>query len=192
MIERVRTAFGLPAHAETPCLQACQHTEFHLHDPHPQREGKGPCCILTTGPKAKSDLHVRNATQRVLHFVAIDQCLYSDADPTKCDCALFDGEAAYFVEFKTSEHAHDPAQPVAHANPGDCLEQLAASICDFYDRGILRQSQTVTGCASVGFPRHRPQNGAHHQEQLASLQRKVGPTRPLRLRYCSESELRVS
>lgn len=191
MIDRLRTAFGLAADA--PCLQACGHPEFHIHDPHPVREGKGPCCVLTTGPRAKSDLHVRNASSRTLHFVAIDQCLYTDADPTKCDCALLDGEVSYFVEFKTSEHARDPTIPIANANPGDCLDQLAASIRDFYDRGIIEAGQPVIACASVGFPRNRPQSGAHHQEQLASLQRKVqdGALRRVRLRFCSKSELHI-
>ncbi|RZK16198.1 MAG: hypothetical protein EOO56_20485 [Hymenobacter sp.] len=157
------------------------------------REGKGPCCLLTTGPRAKSDLRVRNDSQRQLHFVAIDQCLYTDADPTKCDCALLDSEVAYFVEFKTSEHGNDPAIVVANANPGDCTDQLAASIRDFYDRGIIQAGQLVVACASVGFPRHKPQSGAHFQEQLASLQRKIqlDTPRSVRLRYNSESELSI-
>lgn len=191
MVDRVRAAFAPQLAAKEICLQACAHAEFHIHDPHPVREGKGPCQLLLAGAKAKSDMHVRNSSLRPLHFVAIDQCLYSDADPSKCDCALLDNEAAYFVEFKTSEHGNDPAISVANANPGDCLDQLAASIRDFYDRGILQTGQPVTACASVGFPRHRPQSGAHHQAQLAELQRKIGLDRSLRLRYNSESELHI-
>lgn len=193
MVERVRTALASQLAAKAICLQECAHAEFHIHDPHPTREGKGPCCILTDGPAAKSDLHVRNTSQRQLHFVAIDQCIYTDADPTKCDCALLDSEVAYFVEFKTSEHGIDPTITVANANPGDCTDQLAASIRDFYDRGILQAGQHVTACASVGFPRHKPQSGAHFQEQLASLQRKIQSDAPrsIRLRYCTESELHI-
>lgn len=192
MVERIRAAFTTQLAAKVICLQECIHSEFHIHDPHPVREGKGPCQLLTTGPKAKSDLYVTNASQRQLHFVAIDHCIYTDSDPSNCDCALLDGEVAYFVEFKTSEHTIDPTIVVANANPGDCLDQLAASIRDFYDRGILRAGQTVTACASVGFPSKRPQSGAHFQEQLASLQRKIEvASRPIRLRYCSESELHI-
>jgi len=193
MVDRFRAAFASQLAAKAICLQECTYADFHVHDPHPVREGKGPCHILTTGPKAKSDLYVRNSSQRPLHFVAIDQCIYTDADPSKCDCALLDGEAIYFIEFKTSEHSINPSIPIANSNPGDCTDQLAASICDFYDRGIIQAGQQVTACASVGFPRNRPQNGAHFQEQLVSLQRKIqlDIPRPVRLRYCSESELDI-
>lgn len=186
MIDRVRTSFASQLSATANCLQAHTHPTFHVHDPDPAQEPKGPSYVVTTGLRAKSDLLVRNPAQRVVHLVAIDQCLYTDTDPSKCDCALVSGDVIYFVEFKTSSG-------VNYSSPGDCLVQLAASIRDFYDRAIIQPGQTVFAYASVGFPRHRPQNGAHHSDQLTSLQQKVqeGTARRIRLRFCSESELDI-
>ena len=186
MIARVQTAFAARLGAKATCLQAHTHPAFHVHDPDLAHEPKGPCHVVTTGLLAKSDLLVRNPAQRTVHLVAIDQCLYTDANPSKCDCALVCGDIIYFVEFKTSTG-------ITHSNPGDCLTQLAASIRDFYDRNIIQPGQTVFAYASVGFPRNRPQNGAHHADQLISLQQKVqeGAARRIRLRFCSESELDI-
>lgn len=155
------------------CLQELTHPAFHVHDPHAEREGAGPCYVITTGMLAKADLHVRNSKRRVVHFIAIDHCLYDDSNPSKCDCALVSGDKIYFIEFKSSEKQNDAAIAKTNTNPGDCLNQLAASIRDFYDRRIISLGQTVCAYASVGYPRHRPQNGTHHQDQLTSLQQKV-------------------
>lgn len=193
MIERVRASFAAQLSATAHCLQELTHSEFHVHDPHAEREGSGPCYVVTTGLLAKADLHVRNAERRAVHFIAIDHCLYDNSNPSKCDCAMVSGDKIYFVEFKNSENQVDAAIPKANTNPGDCLNQLAASIRDFYDRRIIAPGQTVYAYTSVGYPRHRPQSGAHHLDQLNSLQQKVqqGSTRVIRLRYCSESELDI-
>ena len=193
MIDRIRTSFAAQLSATAACLQEHSHLEFHVHDPHADHEGAGPCYVVTTGMIAKADLHVRNTERRTVHFIAIDHCLYGDSNPSKCDCALVSGEKIYFVEFKNSENQVDSTIPKANTNPGDCLNQLAASIRDFYDRNIISPGQTVYAYASVGFPRHRPQSGAHHLDQLNSLQQKVqqGSARAIRLRYCSESQLDI-
>jgi hypothetical protein len=193
MIDRIQTSFATQLRVTATCLQAHAHSEFHVHDPHAEREGAGPCYIITTGLVSKADLHVRNTLQRIVHFVAIDHCLYDNSNPSKCDCALISGEKIYFIEFKNSENQIDSSILKANTNPGDCLNQLAASIRDFYDRNIIRPGQTVYAYASVGYPRHRPQSGAHHLDQLNSLQQKIqqGNTRSIRLRYCTESELDI-
>lgn len=193
MIERVRSEFAPQLSAKAACLQESSLAEFHVHDPHPIHEGPEPCYISTTGLVAKSDLHVCNSSQQVVHFIAIDHCIYDDSNPSRCDCALISGDKIYFVEFKTSENKLDATIPKANVNPGDCIDQLAASIRDFYDREIIQPRQTVYAYASVGYPRNRPQSGAHHQDQLASLQKKVeeGGPRIIRLRFCSESELDI-
>ena len=91
MIDRVRTSFAAQLSAAAGCLQGFAHPEFHVHDPHAEREGSGPCYIVTTGMLAKADLHVRNAGRHAVHFIAIDQCLYDNSNPSKCDCGLVSG-----------------------------------------------------------------------------------------------------
>ncbi|UOR05253.1 hypothetical protein MUN82_20260 [Hymenobacter aerilatus] len=119
-------------------------------------------------------------------MLAIDKCLYTSADAERCDCVLIIADQLHFIEFKTSETTR-------HANPGTCLDQLAASIRDFFDREIIQANETVYAYASVGFSKQIPQNGAHWRDQSVSLQQKIqqGASRPIRLRYCSESELQV-
>jgi len=193
MINRLLSSFTQQLSQRPICLQELTQGEFHIHDPHPAQEGSGPCQIVLTGQIAKSDLHVRNRLLRSIQFLAIDQCIYDNSNPSKCDCALINGDKIYFIEFKTSEHHIDIDLHKANANPGDCLNQLAASIRDFYDRNIIQPHQTVYAYASVGYPRNRPQSGAHHLDQLTSLQNKIqqGSPRSIRLRFCSESELDI-
>ena len=193
MIDRVRAAFVTQLSAKGSCLQEHTHPEFHIHDPHQIKEGSNPCYIVTTGLIGKADLYVRNPEQRSVVFLAIDQCIYDNSHPSKCDCALISGDKIYFIEFKNSENKLDSAVQKASTNPGECLKQLAASIRDFYDRNIIEPGQTVYAIASVGYPRHRPQSGAHHLDQLKSLQEQIqqGTTRAIRLRYSSESELDI-
>lgn len=197
MIRRLEQAFAAQlAHPDT-CLQAHAHPDFHVHDPPPPREkgtGRAPCCVLTTGRRNEADLYVRNPNRRTVHLVVIDHCLYDDSHPSKCDCALVSDDKVYFVEFKTQEISAGATAPNSYPNPGDCLPQLAASIRDFYDRGIIEPQQTVHAYASVGYPRKGPQHGAHHQDQLRALQVRIqeDKPRPIRLRYCSESELDIA
>ena len=75
MIDRVRTSFATQLSATASCLQELTHPEFHVHDPHAEREGAGPCHVVTTGIVSKADLHVRNPVRRTVHFIAIDHCL---------------------------------------------------------------------------------------------------------------------
>ena len=196
MVERIRTAFKMHNGNKASCLQSCEHPDFHVHDPPPPKakgEVRLPCRVITDGPLTKAYLHVRNDSKQPIYFALIDHCIYDDSNPSKCDCALIRNENIYFVEFKNQEDKVGATTLNPFASPGDCLNQLAASIRDFYDRGIVKPGQTVYAYASVGYPRHRPQHGAHHQDQLSSLQRKVqeGQPRQLRLRYHTESELHI-
>ena len=43
---------------------------------------------------------LKNFHQKTLHLLAIDHCFFSDSDPQRCDCLIFDDQFLCFVEFK--------------------------------------------------------------------------------------------
>lgn len=181
MIRRITTAFQQQLQQQ-PCLEQHSHVSSFVHDPPPPPAK--PCVVLTDARRAKSDLHVLNPERRQIHFLAIDKCLYGDGDSERCDCALIINQQLHFIEFKTS---------VADRNtgPGECIRQLAASICEFYDREIIEPGETVFAYACVGFTREIPYNGARLREQQAILADKVSPRR-IRLRFLVESQIKVA
>ena len=181
MIRRITTAFQRELQQQA-CLVPHNHPNTFVHDPPPPPAS--PCMLLTDVRRAKSDLHVLNPEQRQIHFLAIDKCLYDDGDDERCDCALIINQQLHFIEFKTS-------QADRNTGPGECIRQLAASICDFYDRQIIEPGETVFAYACVGFTREIPYNGARRLEQQAILAAKVSP-RKIRLRFLVESQIKVA
>lgn len=187
MIKRITTVFEQELQQANKCVEEHRYSEFFIHDPHPTKEKSGPCYVVTAGRMAKTDLHIRNPQGQIVHLIAIDKCLYGDGDPTKCDCALLIKEQLYFVEFKTSETDR-------HASPGDCIDQLAASIRDFYDLRVIEPGETVFAYACVGFTKEIPLNGARQREQTAALFDKIQENKPrkIRLRYRAEVQIDVA
>lgn len=184
MIRRIASAFST-ALSSRPCFSACTQPAFFVHDPiaaHPPT-----CCVLLPARVRKCDLEVINPQLSPIHFLSLDKCIYPHGSPqTRCDCVLIVNNIAHFVEFKTTSATSDRPTSV-----GDCLEQLAASIRDFYDRGIIADGATVMAYACVGFSRTIPFNGARLKEQKEILLEKIKP-RKLRLRLVADSSLVVS
>ena len=181
MIRRIRTAFQQQLQQQS-CLVEYTHPGFFVHDPPPPPAT--PCVVLIDERRTKSDLNVINTQEIPIHFLAIDKCLYSDDDNERCDCALIINQQLHFIEFKTS-------QADRNTGPGECLRQLAASICEFYDRGIIKPGETVFAYACVGFTREIPYNGARLREQRTILADKIHPRR-VRLRFLVQSEIKAS
>lgn len=181
MIRRITTAFQQRLQRQ-PCLEELSHPDFFVHDPPPPPAS--PCVVLADIRRAKSDLRVINAQQQLIHFLAIDKCLYEDSDAERCDCALIINQQLHFIEFKTS-------QADRNTGPGECIRQLAATICEFYDREIIEPGATVFAYACVGFTREIPYNGARLREQQEILAAKIRPRR-VRLRFLVQNEIKAS
>lgn len=184
MIGRIASAFSAEL-SSRPCLSACVQPAFFVHDPvtaHPPA-----CCVLLPARVRKCDLEVTNLQLLPVQFLALDKCIYAHGSPqTRCDCVLIINDVAHFVEFKTTSAASDRTTSV-----GYCLDQLAASIRDFHDRGIIADGDTVMAYACVGFSRTIPFNGARLKEQKEILLEKIKP-RKLRLRLVADSLLAIN
>lgn len=169
MIERIRAAY--PPKGEKVCIIGLPHVVFHVFDPEqpdPLPESDAPVQRLPStyrlGPdKQDRELMVHNVTGRPVHLVAIDCCLYDSGDPSRCDCALVQEEDIRFVEFKHGNFRRRTNRIQ------ECVPQLAKSINDFFDRGILPARQAVLAIACVGFTEEFPPRNASLEALQARL-----------------------
>ncbi len=182
MIAAITSAFA-DRLQERECLTPHAHPRFVVRDPpSPSPE---PCVVVAAAPRTRADFEVINPQQRQIHLVAIDKCLYAYGGPeTRCDCALLANGQLHFIEFK------DVHSESRSGNASDCLDQLAASIDDFYSRQIIPAGATVYAFASVGHTRTLPYNGGRLRELREIFNRKV-TTKAIRLRLVVASELVV-
>ncbi len=99
MLNRIKTAF--PQTHENNCLQTLTSPEFYIFDADEKR------CFIQTDPDGTKHFTVENPTQRDIHFLAIDKCLFMDnvKGLKRCDFAVFDAKTFCFVEIKETEMA---------------------------------------------------------------------------------------
>jgi hypothetical protein len=165
MIARIQEAY--PPKEQAVCITALAHPVFHVYDPlsldKTGAAARLPCSYRVGPEKQDQELTVQNSTQQTVHLVAIDCCLFASDDPSRCDCALVQGETIHFVEFKHGNYRRRTERIQ------DCIRQLANSINDFYSMGILPPQHTVLAIACVGFTEEFPPRNA----SLEALQARI-------------------
>ena len=181
MITAITSAFAARLQSRA-CLTPHTHPRFVIHDP--RSPSPDPCQVLPDALRTRADFEVINPQRQEVYVLAIDKCLYDSDGPTRCDCALIVNERLHFIEFKDIHSADN------FGSARDCLDQLAASIDDFFSRQIIPAGSTVYAFASVGYTSARPHNGARLRLLRESFNRKV-KARALRLRLIVDSELRL-
>jgi len=150
------------------CISTHHDAEFHVYDPplpEPDAAGriKRQPCTRRTGERQPHDFTVANHTTRPVHLVAIDACLYDSSDATRCDCALVQAEDVRFVEFSHGNFRRR-SERVAKSIP-----QLAATINDFYQLGIITAGMVVQAFICVGFTDEFPPQNASLETRKAQL-----------------------
>lgn len=165
MIERIVAAY--PPKEQTTCVTPITNSVFHVYDPlSADSDGNAerlPCSFRIGVEKGNQELTVQNATAQPVHLVAIDCCLFSSSDASRCDCALVQEETIHFVEFKHGNFRRRTERVQ------DCIRQLANSINDFYRMGILPARHTVLAIACVGFTEEFPPRNASLEALSARL-----------------------
>nr|GFB47662.1 hypothetical protein [Tanacetum cinerariifolium] len=145
--ERIRAAYTPKEQAS--CITALTHPVFHVYDPLSADDTgtstRLPSTIRLGPEKEDRELTVRNITSQPIHLVAIDCCLFASDDPSRCDCALVRNEIIHFVEFKHGNFRRRTERVQ------ECVKQLAKSINDFYNTGIIPAQHSVLAIACVGF-----------------------------------------
>lgn len=165
MIERIHAAY--PPKEQAVCITALSHPVFHVYDPLSLDESGAaerlPCTFRLGPDKNDLELTVQNGAGPPVHLVAIDCCLFASSDPSRCDCALVQDETIQFVEFKHGNYRRRTDRIK------DCIPQLANSINDFYNAGILPPRHTVWAIACVGFTEEFPPRNASLEAHQARL-----------------------
>lgn len=135
------------------CLETVDLVEFFIID-------TGGRCRLHIGPEDEVELpwfHVKNPTERKLNFLAIDQCLFFEADGKRCDCAVFDESVFRFIELKKASKTRTRSKKRDHA-----IEQLKATISLFWSALTLNDF-TLEAYLCVGHKRAVPRISATSQ-----------------------------
>lgn len=165
MIERIRAAY--PPKEQSVCITALAHPIFHVYDPLSFNSNGAaerlPCTVRLGPEKDDRELTVRNDTAQPVHLVAIDCCLFDSSDPSRCDCALIQNEVIHFVEFKHGNYRRRTERIQ------ECVKQLAKSINDFYNTGIIPARHSVLAIACVGFTEEFPPRNASLEALSARL-----------------------
>lgn len=141
----IKKAF--PLTSQNACLEITQLANFEIIDKQTSR------CILQENHSEIGHLWVNNQSQKQIHFLAIDKCLFFDnnTDPTRCDCALFDENRICFIEIKESNKSN------RRKRRGEAIEQLSKTINFFKNKGIDFPQFDALVCFSTyqAFPKRR-------------------------------------
>lgn len=160
----------ITARVNPTCISTHHDPEFYVYDPPlPEREA-GSTEPVKRQPTARregvlqpDDFTVKNTTISPVHLVAIDCCLYGSGDGTRCDCALVYEEQIRFVEFSHGVFRRRTSRIEK------CIPQLAASINDFYELGIIPAGSVVQAIVCVGFTEDFPPRTATTDARSAQL-----------------------
>jgi len=82
------------------CLTSTQAEIFSVAEELKSDGQKGKCYLIEHTEEAI--LKVSNSSKKVIFLLAIDDCIFSSADLSRCDCAVFDDKSFYFIEIKDS------------------------------------------------------------------------------------------
>lgn len=83
------------------CLTSTQAEIFSVGEECKSDSGqKGKCYLIEN--VEEGILKVANSSKKAVFLLAIDDCIFSSADQSRCDCAVFDDKCFYFIEIKDS------------------------------------------------------------------------------------------
>lgn len=120
MIDNIKTAF--PKLVENKCF-SIQNTDFGIRDD--QDKQQAPSYIVFEMEEAH--FKVKNPSNKEVHFLAIDKCLWNDSDKVggRCDFIVFDEASFLFVDIKKAKMRH------ASDYRKDAEKQLEATLQKF-------------------------------------------------------------
>ncbi|TAE26510.1 MAG: hypothetical protein EAZ91_17805 [Cytophagales bacterium] len=164
MLDQITATF--PQTLEKGCLQTLTQTEFCIFDAADKR------CYIQTDPSGTRHFTVENPSERPIHFLAIDKCLFMDDQKglKRCDFAVFDAKTFCFVEIKETESATQRSVLTR-----DAKTQLKATIELFRDR-MTFTTRFVEAHLCVGDYSTRPArltNDLNEQIEFAELGAKL-------------------
>ncbi len=125
MKEILKQAF--PNCATNDCLKAENALYFEVFDPSSEDDTlKTPCYLVYES--GKGHFQVKNNAGKMIHFAAVDNCIFTDNTHKKCDFMLFDDKVFCFADIKnvkTSQRKHAKK---------DAKEQIETTIALFLSK----------------------------------------------------------
>lgn len=83
------------------------------------------------------DVKILNQDKKQLHFIKIDQCIFSEMDGKRADFGISSDDKIFFIEIKTFER-----KATKGAKRKDSKIKLASTINYFKDYGLSKMSNT--------------------------------------------------
>lgn len=108
------------------CLKILNDQQFGICDPDDVTK-KTPCHIQVD-QNGITHFKVENPTERDIHFLAVDHCLFLSDNSSRCDFAVFDDETFCLVEIKTASLGQRRNQRIK------AEDQLKESVLFFRDK----------------------------------------------------------
>ncbi len=121
MREAIEREFALSI--ENNCIEVNSKKDFYIKD---FDDSKCEIVQKTTN----FNVEIVNKSKKSLHFLAVDNCIYTERDEKRCDCAVFNENNFFFIEIKDGK----PRNRKLHRKRA--IEQLEQSIIDFRDKEI--------------------------------------------------------
>lgn len=91
---------AFPERPTTTCLSSPEYREKFVVLEMELADGKRRAAIREWVDGGKSTFLVFNPTQKAIYLLALDSCFFTDTEPKRCDCMLFDDQVICFVELK--------------------------------------------------------------------------------------------
>jgi hypothetical protein len=116
-----------------------------------------PCVFEECAEETDEIFRIDNPSEKVICFLAVDQCILGNDGSKRCDCVVFDEHCLCFVELKLN---------VTKARQGadrskEAREQLAHTITYFKDLGYLidkHELEAYIAMRSYVYPRSSNRN----------------------------------
>ncbi len=143
MIEAIKTAF--PACVANDCLSYTEADVVEIFEDEKEKR-----CYLQKPSTEPVHFTVFNPNEKPITFLAIDQCMLTDADVERCDCALFDEGKILFLELKTGGKRKNRKALVQKAK-----SQLKTTIKHFSENIDLTKVEKQA-IVNVGYSQEQP------------------------------------
>ncbi|MFZ2968923.1 MAG: hypothetical protein WA080_07730 [Sulfuricurvum sp.] len=97
MIDNLKEAFATVE--SNACLETTREKVFEIVDDEVRKRS-----VMVKEGQFK----VNNPQQKLIHFLAVDSCVFSDSDGSRCDCMVFDEVTCCFIELKSCKNKNEP------------------------------------------------------------------------------------
>lgn len=142
------------------CLTSTQAEIFSVAEECKSDGQKGKCYIIEN--TEEGILKVSNSSKKAIFLLAIDDCIFSSADQSRCDCAVFDDKKFYFIEIK------DSSMRQRQGDRKDACSQLKNSL-EFFTQLFDFKNYQVNAVICFRFQKRYPATITTRQQDVVDF-----------------------